>query len=407
MQHLWKRVLASFLVTIMVGVLCVGCGEGNGGGKVKIVIGEITDLTGPASPATIPVHAAIVDLARYFNDEGLIPGAEIEMIVYDDQWNPARDVPGYEWCRQRGAEVIMAIFAAAGETLKPFAIKDKVPILSSSSTKAMIDPPGWVFASSCGYAEQMYTIMKWIVEEEWDVQSKGPAKVGFVGWADPAGVSQGKAVTEYCQAHPDQYTLVNSYLVPPGTMSFPSEVQGLRDCDFVSVFAYPLAFFLDEYRNKGYDATFFSDTSAGSYRGFYINKVGWQKINGMLSSFVTRWWGEDNPMVKLAEDLLVKYRPGEAEEIIWAGQAYVGALSSFYPVFDILRETIESVGLENYTGQAYYDTAIKYEVQLEGFPKWYYTDTERNLMHHVAIYEWSAQEEDLIRISDWLPLVKE
>jgi len=407
MHQFCRGMLASLLVAVMVAGLCVGCGGDGEGGRVKIVIGEITDLTGPASPATISVHAAIVDLARHFNDQDFIPGVEIEVLPYDDQFNPARAIPGYEWCRERGAEVIVAIFAHAAEMLKPFAGQDKIPIPCSSSTPEAVDPPGWVFATSCGYGPQVKTVMNWIGEERWDWQTKGPAKVGFLAWADPAGVSQEKAVREYCQAHPEQYTLVNSYLVPVNVMSFPSEVEGLKDCDYITVFAYPMGFFVREYRAKGYDATFFTDTSAASYRGFFVDMAGWKALDGTVSALVTRWWGEDNPTVKLAEELLEKYRPSEAKEIIWTGQAYVGSMASFYPVFDILRETIEAVGVEGFSGQAYYDTAINYEVQLEGFPRWYYTDTERNLMHDVAIYEWSAAEQNIRRVSDWLPLVME
>jgi len=406
MRHLWKKVLASFLILTMVTVLCLGCGDDGEGGKVKIVLGEITDLTGPASPATISVHAAIVDLARHFNEEGLLPGVEIEVITYDDQWNPARSVPGYEWCKERGAEVVLAIFAHAAEALKPFAENDKIALTTASSTAAIIEPPGWVFAMSCGYGDQLRTIMKWISENDPDFPKDRPAKVGFVAWADPAGISQGEAVTEYCQDHPE-YTLVNSYLVPSGVYTFGAEVEGLKDCDYISVFAYPMVYFLMEYRTRGYEATFFSETSAGSYRGFFIDKAGWQLFDRTKSSFVTRWWGEDYPMVNLAEDLLYEYRPSEAEDIIWSGQAYVGSMSSFYPVFDIFRETIEEVGIENFSGQAYYDTAVKYRVQLDGFPEWHFGETERNLMHDVAIYEWSAQKQDIVRVSDWLPLVKE
>jgi len=55
MNHHWKRAIASFLVLALIAVLCFGCGDDKEKEeKVTIVIGEITDLTGPASPAVIP-----------------------------------------------------------------------------------------------------------------------------------------------------------------------------------------------------------------------------------------------------------------------------------------------------------------------------------------------------------------
>jgi len=47
---------------------------------------------------------ALEDLVAYYNDSDLIPGVRLEVVVYDGQWDPARDIPGYEWLRGRGAD---------------------------------------------------------------------------------------------------------------------------------------------------------------------------------------------------------------------------------------------------------------------------------------------------------------
>jgi hypothetical protein len=69
----------------------------------------------------------------------------------------------------------------------------------------------------------------------------------------------------------------------------------------------------------------------------------------------------------------------------------------------MVRQTIEEVGAEQFDGQAFYDTAITFKVQYDGFPEWYFTETDRNLIHHAAVYEWRAQTENLVMMSDWLP----
>ena len=72
MKNEWKRAVASFLALALVAVLCLSC---DGGGKgVTIVIGELTDFTGPAGPACKPIHYAIQDMARYYSEDALIPG---------------------------------------------------------------------------------------------------------------------------------------------------------------------------------------------------------------------------------------------------------------------------------------------------------------------------------------------
>jgi len=48
MKNNWRRGMACFLVLALIALLCMGCGDDKGDGKVTVVIGEITDLTGPA-----------------------------------------------------------------------------------------------------------------------------------------------------------------------------------------------------------------------------------------------------------------------------------------------------------------------------------------------------------------------
>lgn len=84
-------------------------------------------------------------------------------------------------------------------------------------------------------------------------------------------------------------------------------------------------------------------------------------------------------------------------------QGYIGGVQIYYFILDILREAIEAVGANNFDGQAYYDAALNYRVDMEGFPEWTFTETRRYLIEHVMVYEWSAEEEDLVRLSDWIP----
>jgi len=135
--------------------------------------------------------------------------------------------------------------------------------------------------------------------------------------------------------------------------------------------------------------------------------VGWEDVDGFLSLEICRMWGEPYPNVELAEELLYEYHPDKADEIVYAGSGYVGAFSNMLPLFEILEKAVENVGADNFDGQAFYNAAEKFEVQYEGYPKWFFTETRRYLMGHAAVYEWSAEAEDRTRITDWLPLIEE
>lgn len=110
MNHSWKTAITSFLVFTLLATLCFACAEKEEEGKVTITIGEITDLSGPASPALLSVHYVTMDLVDYYNEEGLIPGVKLELVTYDCAYNPARDIPGYEWVRERGRRSFLLLY---------------------------------------------------------------------------------------------------------------------------------------------------------------------------------------------------------------------------------------------------------------------------------------------------------
>lgn len=412
MKHLWKRVVASLSVLALIVPLCLGCGDDEETGKVTIVIGEVMDLTGSASTALIPVHYVIQDVMRYYNEEELIPGVELKLATYDQNYNPAKDIPGYEWCKERGAEVILVGLANQAELLKPFAERDKVAIGSFSSSIPAVEPPGWVFCFTPQFAEQIVTLLDWISENDWDYEAEGrPPKLGFVAWRVSSGLDQDKALTEYCQAHPDKFKHVASVLPPPGTLTFGPEVEALKDCDYILPSTLTVGYFIRDYLAKGLDgAKFISDSGACAFYGFFVDMVGWEGIDGVRIFMTSRWWGEPYPTVELAEKLLYEYRAGKADYLIHSGAGYVGGVANVLAIYEILEQAVEEVGAVNFDGQAFYDAATKYEASgpiWEGYPKWCFSDTVRSLIHDVALYEWSAEVEDMVRITDWLPLIEE
>ena len=407
MKRNWKRGITCFLVVALVAVLGLGCGEEAKEEKVTIVIGEVTDLTGATSISLRPVHYVFKDVVDYFNDEDLIPGVELEVVTFDTSYKPAKDIPGYDWCRERGADLIMAALPITAEVLKSFAERDRVAVVSVSSTEPIIEPPGWVFTFSAPMGPEVKTLLKWISENHWDYQAEDRVPtVGFVGWRVPAGLVVDQAFTEYIEAHPDEFEYGGSALAPSVAMQFIGEAEQLKDCDYIIFLQLTGAWFIRDYRAKGFDRAMFAGVGGtASLQGFIVDMVDWEGVDGLLTLEVCRQLGEPYRMVELAEELLDRYRPNEAEDLIDTGNGYTSGVANVYAIFLILQKAIEEVGAENFDGQAYYDAAVDFEVEYEGYPRWYFTDTDRSLVHHLAVYEWSAAAEDLVRRSDWLSLV--
>ncbi|MBM4462724.1 MAG: ABC transporter substrate-binding protein [Chloroflexi bacterium] len=413
MRKGWTKGVAFFLVVVLTAAFGVGCGGGSEG-KVTITIGEVTDLTGPAATAARWSHMTAVDIVRYWNDENLIPGVKLKLATWDERFDPSRDVPGYDWVRERGAKVIYSLVANFCESLKPFAERDKIVICASGATSPMIEPPGWVFAFSPTYAMDTKTLLQWLSENDWDY-SNGVPKIGLPAWNEPIATDMDKAIKGYCQDHPGKFDYVGAFLAPVGAVMWSSQVQKVRDCDYVVLTSGVHGSFVEQFRGAGYTTKFIGPMAVAAFRGFLVDMLGWDSpLDGMITTGVHPWWGEGDsyPFIKLAEDILHRYHSAsEANEIIYRGGcSYLGTGQTLWAILEVVKAAVEEVGAENFDGQAFYNAALEYKLSSpvwEGYPQWGFTQTKRYWQDDEMIYEWSAEARDLVRISDWVPLVTE
>jgi len=403
MKNKWEIAIACFMVLILVATFCFGCAEEKE--ERTITIGFLTDFTGPGGPAIALLYPVIEDLVKYYNEEGLIPGAKVRLVSYDTRMDPARYVPGYDWCRERGADLIFTTVPGGIETIKPFADRDGMPIFSYLYSEAMMEPPGaeWVFVFSVPSKLEVATLLEWVSENHWDY-TQGIPKIGFYDWQQSDGIEREAAMKEYCQAHPDKFDYVGGFLTPAGTMSCAGEVEKLKDCDYIYAMSIQGAYFMKDYYDTGYDTRFLGSSTSFGFYEFFQKKVGWENLDGYIITMIAPWWGEENAAVTLIKEFIDRYHPGESPEDV--GASYYGAFFETRSIFEILQQAVGEVGIENYDGQAFCDAAVKYSLQYEGLPQLYFTDTERYLIHGCAVYEWSGEAEGLVGLSDWLPLTE-
>jgi len=415
MSRLLNKATVILLALVLVGTLGLSCGGGGGGGGEKtITIGFMSDLTGYTSGAVYNIYYGFGDMVRYYNDEGLIPGVKLKMVTWDTNFSAARTVPGYDWLKDKGADLIVTVLGQDGDALKSFADRDKFPLFSFTTTTNMIEPPGWVFTFSCRNELEIVTLLKWISEEQWDY-SQGIPKVGFLGMSEPLNIGIEKGMREYCQAHPDKLDYVRGILVPTSQTTFIGEVPQLKDCDYICAYSLAGISFIRDYRDRGYSrAKFLDPSSFPSFQGLVLDNLGWETIDGMLSASSSLTWTETEPhaMQDLARQLLDRYRHSQAQGLIRQGTGYFAAgVISGSAMLTIVNNAIEAVGgAENLSSQAIYDAAVAYKTGgtlWQGFPEWGFGQTKRYLYDDARIYEWRAAEEDIVRVQDWIPLVTE
>jgi len=405
---LCKRLLICLAALVLVFPTCLSCGNDSSGGKVEIVVGQITDLSGAGAPALEPMNLCLQDMVQYFNEEELIEGVKLTLATYDTQYDAAREVPGYEWVKAKGAQFIITFLPQTGPTLKPFADADKMAVAACSGSMAMLEPPGWVFWFNCPTEYEVKTLLQWLVDNDWDREAKGRSpRIGLVGWQEPFELDMKSAIEEYIAAYPDEYEYGGTYLAPVGTYHWSGEVEKLKGCDYITGSLGTCRNFVKEYYDKGYKATYIGPSLLGAFVGHLVDMFGWEPpLDGWYSNSICRWWNQESPIVDLAHTLLERYRPKQAEEMMHQGSSYLGGTQNFYTILQVVQQAVQSVGAENFSASAFYDAAINYTMHLEGYPEWSFGEGKLYLTDDVEVYKWEDSAEDLIRVSDWLPILK-
>ncbi|MFC2028211.1 ABC transporter substrate-binding protein [Chloroflexota bacterium] len=395
-----KRLLLMLIIT---GLLIAGCDSGGNTPEatatleptiaptptyepIKITIGNLTDMTGVSANALAFIDMSMEDVIKHYNETGLIPGIELEMISYDTQYNPARFISGYEWLQEKGADVIWNALPPGVPTLKSRADEDKFPIFSAT---ANVDPEeldgSYVFCLAVSPEYEAYTLLKWIAENDPDFPNDRPALIGGAAWNDAYSNIWFKAAEDYCTSHPDQYEWEKGYLTDM-KFTWVTEVEGLKDCDYAYV-PTPPQNFMEEYRDAGYAAKFLGTEMHAAFNGM-IDKAGlWDDIDGMLFILSGTWYNEENLMMNLCNRLLdVEHSERKAEEIRTSGSGYRSTARA-YMVCDIIRDTVRRVGAENFCTEALVETAKSWSFTYDGVEDFVnFSETKRFGQDYYAIY---------------------
>jgi len=373
---------------------------------VIITIGNLTDMTGVASNAMQIIDSALEDLVDYYNEQNLIPGVKLKIIAYDTSFDPARDIPGYQWLKERGVDLIYTSVTSAPVTLLPFIEEDQICMFAASTPSEMLSPPGRLFMLGEINEEPIYTVLKWMAENDWDYQTKGPARIGGAAWQEPSAEAYLGAMKEYAEAHPDQFEWVGGHLTNMSTFTWGPEVEALKDCDYV----FPptiLTNFVKEYRAAGHEARFFGVDTHLAFFGLIRDAKLLDEIDGMLIARMLRWWNEDGEIIDLTKQLLNENHPSDAEKIMSQGVGYL-VMANFVIMLEMLKDAVETVGPVNFNSDALYEAAQSYTRSIDGVARISYSETKRVPVDLYGIYRISAADENVVRVGpEWYPTLRQ
>ncbi|MFC2028262.1 hypothetical protein ACFLU3_06205, partial [Chloroflexota bacterium] len=341
---------------------------------------------------------------NHYNEQYLLPNIELDIFTYDTQYDPKKYIPGYEWLREKGADIIFTPIMHASNIISNWSKRDDAdidPILFTlSSTEEVLSPNGRSFVLGSSPEQEAFTLLKWIADNDWDYKTNGPTKIGIAYWdSDEYGIAVRNSIAQYVKIHPEQFEWGEYQL---SSAISPNYV--FQDWDyFIPPTAMPT--FIENLRNKGFTGKFVG-TDAHTFLLDRIDETKvWDKLDGSLFIRSIPWWTEEDELIELTKNLLYTNQPDEAEEIIQSGSGYLAAMY-INQILEIVKNSVEQVCAANFD-EALYNAARSFSTTIGGFPH-SFNNSKRTSADALAIYEVRATDKNLFRLTpDWIPVVRE
>jgi ABC-type branched-subunit amino acid transport system substrate-binding protein len=401
-QRLTKIVALVLLGVLLLATLPGLAGCAGGEEKVpEIVIGILTDSTGPAAYACTQTVDSFQDYFRMVEEEDPIPGVNIRFASYDMRTDYSRVPPGYVWLKTKGAMLMGIIHPSSMDILASRAEEDQIPL--AGTTAVALYQNEWAFTMYATNEVQIEAILMWIADT-W--QGEGIPKVGHIGYSGyttTAGYDRG--IAAFLEANPGEIDYVGTEAPPTGTTTWAGEVSKLKDCDFIVMTCVGpgVPSFIKEARARGYTGAFVSGIEAiPGFMKSIIAAVSSDQLYGLYHMGYWPWWNEDVPFVNDLKEAILEYHTDEAEDLMRESGPLTGWGWGMY-IADAIRRAVEEVGAENVDGLAIRDALAETNLTVEGFGNtWRFTENNHCLCLAQRAYEYLPAEDDWVAVSDWI-----
>jgi branched-chain amino acid transport system substrate-binding protein len=121
-------------------------------------------ITGPTSDAGAPYAKGMEDYARYANDEKLLGGDTVEMIIRDDQYKTDVTKRNFEEFLSQG--IVMYLNYSTGSTLalKRDFDEEKMPTLPASFDRTNLVDSTYIFLPITSYSGQCFGLAEYLIK---------------------------------------------------------------------------------------------------------------------------------------------------------------------------------------------------------------------------------------------------
>lgn len=121
-------------------------------------------ITGPTSDAGAPYAKGMEDYARYANDEKLLGGDTVEMIIRDDQYKTDVTKRNFEEFLSQGIVIYLNYSTGSTLGLKRDFEEEKMPTVPASFHRGNLDDSNYIFLPIASYSGQCIALAEYLVK---------------------------------------------------------------------------------------------------------------------------------------------------------------------------------------------------------------------------------------------------
>lgn len=290
---------------LMAGIASLSQAE-PGVGKDTIKLGSFLPLQSGLAAGATQMKDGTEAYFKYINDQGGVNGRKIEWIVENDSYNPQQTVAVVKKLVDR--DEVFAIVSTIGTVTNlavlPFLAQRGVPVINPAGGHLSLNKPKdknvfGILPLSSEIGESM---------ADYAVNKLGAKKVAIFFQNDQFGKDQRDGAVEYLKKKGMAPAGEASYV--PADVDVSAQVIALRQAnpDVVLLGVIPKhgSLFLKEAQKLGWKPKFVAHNTMADP---VVTDLAGDALEGVYVNLMTAVGSMDNPQVKLANEILVKYSP--------------------------------------------------------------------------------------------------
>lgn len=231
MRILQKVFSVGLMITLLLSISA--CGKSNeaknagNASKETIKLGTWGPLSGAGASMGVDAKNGVIAYINKVNEEGGINGRKIEVVSYDDEYQPAKSLAAAKRLVEQD-KIIAAVGSmgtAASVAVMPYMLEKKVPFIGpyALATKLQQPPKRYVFTTLPGYTAAYHIVGDFIYN---NLKAQGK-KIGFIYMDNDAGHEAAEGLKSYLKEN-NLPPLASEVTYSIGTTDFSSQILKLK-----------------------------------------------------------------------------------------------------------------------------------------------------------------------------------